>query len=62
MPVLDAARRHEGGQDQGETAKGRLGAHEEPALGEAIGEGAGSDGEEQDGRELEGADEPELER
>ena len=42
-------------------AQRRLGREDQPALGQPVGERARDDREEEHGRELEGADEPELE-
>jgi hypothetical protein len=62
VPVLHDARPHEDGQDKGLAHEGRLRSDEDAALGEAVRDGAGHEGEAEHGRRLERADEPQPER
>src|SRR5438034_169489 len=62
VPVLDVTRGDQGRQPQGLAAQRRLCADEQAAFAYAVRERARGDGEQQDGRELERADQPELER
>jgi len=61
VPVFDVAGGDESGEAEGLAALRHLRDHDEPALLHAVGQGARGEGEEQDGRELERADQPELE-
>jgi hypothetical protein len=62
VPVLDVAELHEGGEAERLYEQHGLAGDDEPALRQAVGEGAGDERQQQHRRELQRADETETER